>query len=313
MFLNVVLCKIVTATTFLRFVTVTEHVDIRDHFKEPPITYFHGSYFVYEMSSVDKALMPLTPRSSLYKMTYNENENSLDYLTGDDLIARINDTAENDRSLVRFDRSTQQYLFPRCSNCQAPKIVHRSYDFKNCSRKPSQELVEMIVHQLRQVEGLEKFGIIDGIDTINKIGTASKRARSEDLPDEIPEGKKLDDKLTPSKLQQNIMGIDNCDVIDVFTVDISDHLEKVKKSSDDRIKSLQALISSLDQSNDSNKVAIGTLTAQIAQIEMARETSICSMSNMPSSGSNDIKIEKQRFCPSWSDKLKYEAFRKQLR
>ena len=33
---------------------------------------------------------------------------------------------------------------------------------------------------------------------------------------------------------------------------------------------------------------------------------------MPSSGSNDIKIEKQRFCPAWTDNLKYEAYRKQV-
>ena len=33
---------------------------------------------------------------------------------------------------------------------------------------------------------------------------------------------------------------------------------------------------------------------------------------MPSSGSSGIKIEKQRFCPSWSDKLDYAAFKKQL-
>ena len=75
-----------------------------------------------------------------------------------------------------------------------------------------------------------------------------QRQRSEDLPEDIPKGKKFDAKLTPGKLQQNI------DVIDVFTVHVSDHLEKVKKTSDDRIKSLEALISSLDPTNDNNTV-----------------------------------------------------------
>ena len=90
---------------------MTEHDDIETKF-EDPTPYFHSRCSVYESSSVGAALMPLTPCCSLYKMTYNRNEDSLDYLTGDDLVSRINDTAENDRSLVRFDRLTQQYLFP---------------------------------------------------------------------------------------------------------------------------------------------------------------------------------------------------------
>ena len=68
----------------------------------------------------------------------------------------------------------------------------------------------------------------------------------------------------------------------------------------------------MDPNDNANKLTIGTLTAQIAQIEMNRETSICSMNNIQSSKSSDIKIEKQRFCPSWSVNLKYESFKKQL-
>ena len=235
----VTLCKIVTATTFSRFVTVTEHVDIENKFKDPT-PYFHSRCFVYESSSVGAALMPLTPCSYMYNMAYNNCEDILDYLTGDELVTRINETAENDRSLVRFDRSTQKYLFPTCSNCQAPKIVHRTYEFQSCTKKPSMDLVDQLINQLQEVEGLDKFGIVEPLDNIDRIGVASKRARSEDLSEDIPKGKKFDAKLTPGKLQQNI------DVIDVFTVHVSDHLEKVKKTSDDRIKSLEALISSLD-------------------------------------------------------------------
>ena len=98
----------------------------------------------------------------------------------------------------------------------------------------------------------------------------------------------------------------------MFTVDIADHLEKVKHTSTEKIQKLQDIINTLDPNDNANKLTIGTLTAQIAQIEMNRETSICSMNNIQSSKSSDIKIEKQRFCPSWSVNLKYESFKKQL-
>ena len=75
---------------------------------------------------------------------------------------------------------------------------------------------------------------------------------------------------------------------------------------------MKDIISSLDSTDNSNKLTIGMLTAQIAQIEMTRETSICSMNNVQSNTSSDIKIEKQRFCPAWTENLKYEPFKKQL-
>ena len=31
-----------------------------------------------------------------------------------------------------------------------------------------------------------------------------------------------------------------------------------------------------------------------------------------SNSNNNVKIEKQRFCPTWTDNLKYESFRKQI-
>ena len=80
------------------------------------------------------------------------------------------------------------------------------------------------------------------------------------------------------------------EVIEVFTVSVSEHMENFKKTSQEKIDNLKAIISSLDSNDVSNK-----LTIQIAQIEMTRETSICSMNNFQSKPNNDIKIEKQRF------------------
>ena len=68
---------------------------------------------------------------------------------------------------------------------------------------------------------------------------------------------------------------------------VTEHVENVKKTSEERINTLKAIISSLDSTDDSNKLTIGAVTAQIAQIEMTRETSICSMNNVQSDTSSE--------------------------
>ena len=116
----------------------------------------------------------------------------------------------------------------------------------------------------------------------------------------MPQGKKIDEKLTPNKhikvLNGDTESKENSEqeVIEVFTVNVTEHVENVKRTSEERIKQLNDLIDSLDKSNVS---VIAQITAQIGQIEIARDTSICSMQ---SNTSSDIKIEKQRFCPAWT-------------
>ena len=108
------------------------------------------------------------------------------------------------------------------------------------------------------------------------------------------------------------------EVVEVYMIDVTELLEKVKSSSEAKIRGLTDIIKSLNSEDDAHKLTIGTLTAQIAQIEMTRETSVGSLNNIQSRGntlgssSNDIKIEKQRFCPAWTENLKYEPFKKQL-
>ena len=58
--------------------------------------------------------------------------------------------------------------------CQAAQIVHRTYEFQSCTKKPSMDLVDQLIIQLQEVEGLEKFGIVAALDSIERIGAASK-------------------------------------------------------------------------------------------------------------------------------------------
>ena len=92
--------------------------------------------------------------------------------------------------------------------------------------------------------------------------------------------KKIDERLTPNKHIKVLSGDTESkenseqEVIEVFTVNATEHVENVKKTSEEKINNLKALISSLDPTDNSNKLTIGALTAQIAQIEMTRDTSI---------------------------------------
>ena len=189
-------------------------------------------------------------------------------------------------------------------------------EFDTCNGQPSTEFIETMVDMLKQTKGVEKFGLVEADDNIDKYNNAERRnmkRNMSDEPEDLPRGKKLDEKCSPKKPHTcNEVDKQTCEVIEVFTVDVLEHLEKVKSTSTEKIQELQAIIDSLDPTDNSNKLTIGTLTAQIAQIEMNRETSICSMNSLQSNKSGDIKIEKQRFCPSWSINLKYESFKKQL-
>ena len=154
---------------------------------------------------------------------------------------------------------------------------------------------------------LDKYG--------NKIRKAEKRPRSDEMDEEMPSGKKIDEKVTPTKYLGDFEDdtksedeLEHCEVIEVFTV--TEHMDSVKKVSEEKINRLNDLISSLDSSDKSNILTIGNLEAQIAQIEMTRDSIF--MNNLQSNTSSNIKIEKQRFCPAWTESLKYEPFKKQL-
>ena len=215
MYIAAVICNIVTATTCLGFVTGIEQYDRIENLGGR-LLYFRSLCFGHGTSSVEYARLPLTPHCSISIMTgiddknklelsldENKHELSLDYLTGCDLEKRIADTADNDRSLVRFDRQTKQLFFPKCDNCEAPKIIHRDYEFKKCARSPTKVSIEKMLDELKQVKGIEKFGVIEGHDDIEKLVGATKRRRSMELTEELPEGKRIDDRNTPSKVQQN--------------------------------------------------------------------------------------------------------------
>ena len=245
MLFTAVICNIVTATTCVGFVTGTEQFNRGQEFKSR-LFYCQDLCFGHGTSSVDFAQMPMTPRCPQFTMTGTDNKNklelsldnnklelSLHYLTGYDLERRIADTADNNRALVRFDRQTQQYIFPKCDKCDAPKIIHRQYEFQNCVGTPTKDSIQVMLDELRQVKGIEKFAVISGHDDIDKFGGVSKRRRSKELPEDLPEGKRLDIKITPSKVQTNVNeeynndSDVNCDVVeDLLFLNI---LKKLRK------------------------------------------------------------------------------------
>ena len=245
----------------------------------------------------------------------------MNFLNGEELEKKIANTEENDRSLVRYDRKTKDFVFPECEKCGAPRIIHRDDDFANCESKPSNEEKEVMINMLKKSKGIEKFNLKDGDDDIdkygNKIRKAEKRPRGDEMDEEMPSGKKIDEKVTPTKYlgdfeddTKNEDELEHCEVIEVFTV--TEHMDSVRKSSEEEINNLNALINSLDSSDKSNMSTIAQIRAQIAQIKISRDQAICSMNNLQSNASSDIKIEKQRFCPAWTEGLKYEPFKKQL-
>ena len=78
-----------------------------------------------------------------------------------------------------------------------------------------------------------------------------------DEPEDLPRGKKLDEKCSPKKPHTcNEVDKQTCEVIEVFTVDVLEHLEKVKNTSTEKIQKLQAIIDSLDPTDNSNKLTI---------------------------------------------------------
>ena len=224
----------------------------------------------------------------------------MNFLKGEELEKKIANTEENDRSLVKYDRKSKDYLFPECERCGAPRIIHKDDDILNCESKPSDDEKKIMIDMLKKSKGIEKFNLKDGDDDIDKYGKkirkAEKRPRSDEMEEDMPQGKKIDEKLTPNKhikvLNGDTESKENSEqeVIEVFTVNVTEHVENVKKTSEEKINSLKALISSLDSTDDSHKMTIGTLTAQIAQIEISKEKAICSMSNVQSNTSSDIKI-----------------------
>ena len=78
----------------------------------------------------------------------------------------------------------------------------------------------------------------------------------------MPQGKKINEKLTPNKHIKVFNGDTESkenseqEVIEVFTVNVTEHVENVKKSSEEKINRFKALISSLDSTDDSHKMTV---------------------------------------------------------
>ena len=60
----------------------------------------------------------------------------MNFLNGEELEKKIANTEENDRSLVKYDRKSKDFVFPECGKCRAPRIIHKDDDFVNCESKP---------------------------------------------------------------------------------------------------------------------------------------------------------------------------------
>ena len=62
------------------------------------------------------------------------------YLTCDELEQKVAGTDDNNRSLAKFDRNSKEIVFPRCTRCGAPKMIHRNDEQadKNVKNPPSE-------------------------------------------------------------------------------------------------------------------------------------------------------------------------------
>ena len=197
--------------------------------------------------------MPVTSYSNFAMIEMD----TLRYLTGEEMDQKLAAISDNDRSLVRYSRWSKEYIFPECTKCGAPKVIHRDMNFDQCDGHPSREFIETMLEMLKHSKYIDKFGLADMDDDIGKLGTTGSRNKKRVLSDEsldLPKGKKVDVKTSPKK-SQICNESDNlpCDVIEVFTVDVSEHLEMVKTTSTEKIQKLQAIIDSLDPNDNANK------------------------------------------------------------
>ena len=100
----------------------------------------------------------------------------MNFLNGEELEEKIANTEENDRSLVKYDRKSKDFVFPECEKCGAPRIIHKDDDFVNCESKPSKEEKEVMINMLKKSKGIEKFNLKDGDDDIDKYGNKIRKA-----------------------------------------------------------------------------------------------------------------------------------------
>ena len=121
----------------------------------------------------------------------------LRYLTCEELEHKISVTEDNDRSLAKYSRVSQEYSFPVCLRCGAPRIIHRDSDFNRCEGQPSADFIKNMIDMLKQTKGIEKFALLEADEDIGR----KKRLRSNEQldSDHLPRGKKVDTKVTPSK------------------------------------------------------------------------------------------------------------------
>ena len=71
------------------------------------------------------------------------------YLTGENLDKRIEDTDSNDREMVRFSRTENEFVFPECERCKVPKIIHIEKDTQKCDAQVTEEH-SIVINELKK-------------------------------------------------------------------------------------------------------------------------------------------------------------------
>ena len=231
---------------------------------------------------------------------FTSKMNNMQYLEGQELINKINNLDNNDKNYVVFSRLSKEFNFKPCTKCKAPLIVHKDSEEKVCKNKPTELEIENIIKKLMDIEEIKKFGIVDAHDNPNNINKNYAKSRKSSM-DELNENfsrkcsisyVKEDDKGNKSKSDEIPLDVFNVEEENKFDEDIKE-LEKIKKN--------------LDPKREDYATLMVNISGQINQLRSFKY-----MEKQMKTNGSEVRIEKQRVCPSWSEKLKYELFKQQL-
>ena len=216
------------------------------------------------------------------------------YLTGENLDKRIEDTDSNDREMVRFSRTENEFVFPECERCKVPKIIHIEKDTQKCDAQVTEEhsiVINELKNHLKNSPGLAKFERLE-------VPQFQRFQRSTSVSEEETD--------TLQNKQEILVVTEEHD--DPALKQIEEHIANIKRALSDATKAKgdhRELILKY-------QTKIGEMSLELYKLKLSKQTTAPQPAIHMAAPQSEIHIEKQKVCPSWTEHLNYEPYKKQL-